>query len=142
MVEKKFTPDFHSKPKEDYEKGALEIDEDNDIEKPLLKGEVVIPKCMTIKTDAKVIDTALYSRLVYLGIIGDEKTRGHNVGESNYAKHTIQPWSIFLDYPELSYWDNDILKRTLRTKTTDSRRMDYEKIMHICQERIRQIDAQ
>ena len=34
----------------------------------------------------------------------------------------------------------DIVKRILRTKQGDSRRLDYEKIIHICQECIRQID--
>lgn len=32
------------------------------------------------------------------------------------------------------------LKRILRTKSTDSRKLDYEKIIHICKERIRQIE--
>ena len=36
--------------------------------------------------------------------------------------------------------DAEIVKRILRTKQGDSRRLDYEKIIHICQERIRQID--
>ncbi len=65
--------------------------------------------------------------------------RDHNVGESNYADHTIQPWDIFLDYPELNYWDCDIIKRILRKKSSDPRMLDYQKIIHICEERIRQI---
>ena len=40
----------------------------------------------------------------------------------------------------LNPWDADIVKRVLRTKKTDGRRLDYEKIIHICKERIRQID--
>ena len=67
------------------------------------------------------------------------KARDHNVGESDYAKHKIQPWDIWLEY-RLNPWDADIIKRVLRTKP-GQRRLDYEKIKHICDERIRQIDA-
>lgn len=65
--------------------------------------------------------------------------RSYNVGSSDYAKHDIQPWDIWLSY-DLNPWDADIVKRVLRTKETDGRRLDYEKIIHICKERIRQID--
>lgn len=65
--------------------------------------------------------------------------RSHNVGASDYSKHAIQPWDIWMEY-HLNPWDADIVKRVLRTKSTDSRRMDYEKIIHICEERIRQLD--
>jgi len=71
---------------------------------------------------------------------GDEDVRSHNVGSSDYAKHKIQPWDIWLEY-KLNPWDADIIKRTLREKGDDPRRLDYEKIIHICQERIRQIDS-
>lgn len=64
--------------------------------------------------------------------------RSHNVGDSNYADFKIQPWDIWKEY-NLNPWDADIVKRILRTKKTDSRIMDYEKIIHICQERIRQL---
>lgn len=65
--------------------------------------------------------------------------RSYNVGASDYSKHAIQPWDIWMEY-HLNPWDADIVKRVLRTKSTDSRRMDYEKIIHICEERIRQLD--
>ena len=68
-----------------------------------------------------------------------KNVRDYNVGKSDYAKHKIQPWDIILEYG-LNYWDGDIVKRVLRTKEGESRRLDYEKIIHICQERIRQID--
>lgn len=68
-----------------------------------------------------------------------KNVRDYNVGKSDYAKHTIQPWDIILEYG-LNYWDGDIVKRVLRTKEGEARRLDYEKIIHICQERIRQID--
>lgn len=82
----------------------------------------------------------IIERLLYLGILkgGGDDVRGHNIGESDYSKHIIQPWSIWLDY-NLNPWDADIIKRVLREKKTDSRMLDYEKIKHICDERIRQI---
>ena len=84
-----------------------------------------------------MIDFVLYERLRRLGIL-DCSVRGHNVGASDYSRHVNQPWSIWLDY-ELNPWDADIVKRVLRTKAGESRRLDYEKIIHICQERIRQL---
>ena len=68
-----------------------------------------------------------------------EDVRSYNVGASDYAKHEIQPWDIWREY-NLNPWDADIVKRVLRTKETDGRKLDYEKIIHICKERIRQID--
>lgn len=79
----------------------------------------------------------LYQQLSYLGLIPDD-VRSSNIGSSDYSKHLIQPWSIWLDY-SLNPWDADIIKRTLRTKSTDPRTLDYEKIIHICQERLRQL---
>nr|DAG70273.1 MAG TPA: hypothetical protein [Caudoviricetes sp.] len=69
-----------------------------------------------------------------------EDIRSYNVGSSDYAKHDIQPWDIWLSY-DLNPWDADIVKRVLRTKKTDGRKLDYEKIIHICKERIRQIET-
>ena len=88
----------------------------------------------------KEISDELYEQLDYLGIIPNE-VRAKNIGDSNYSEHTIQPYSIWIDW-DLNPWDADIIKRVLRTKQGDSRKMDYEKIIHICQERIRQIDIQ
>ena len=68
-----------------------------------------------------------------------EGVRGYNVGVSNYSAYVIQPWDIWLEY-DLNPWDADIVKRILRSKPNE-RRLDYEKIKHICDERIRQIDA-
>lgn len=68
-----------------------------------------------------------------------EDIRTYNVGASDYAQHKIQPWDIYLEY-NLNPWDADIVKRVLRTKKTDTRIMDYEKIIHTCKERIRQIN--
>lgn len=90
------------------------------------------------------ISWELYQRLKYLGIIhegiNEVDIRSFNIGNSNYSKHIIQPWSIWLDYPELTSWDHDIIKRILRTKKGDPKRLDYEKIIHDCQERLRQLE--
>lgn len=94
------------------------------------------------------ISKELYDRLKLLGIVDSNEVRGHNVGASNYSQHLIQPWTIWLDYPDLTGWDDDIIKRVLRTKKEEgmsekeARKMDYEKIIHNCQERIRQIDKE
>lgn len=83
------------------------------------------------------INWNLYQQLKRVGIIPSEE-RSYNIGASDYSKHVIQPWSIWIDY-DLNPWDADIVKRILRTKASESRLMDYEKIIHICKERIRQI---
>lgn len=70
-----------------------------------------------------------------------EDTRNYNVGESNYSKFNIQPWDIWLEY-KLNPWDADIIKRVLREKKGQSRKLDYEKIIHVCKERIRQLDEE
>ena len=70
-----------------------------------------------------------------------EDVRSYNVGKSNYSKFKIQPWDIWLEY-NLNPWDADIIKRTLRNKEGEDRVMDYEKIIHICKERIRQLQEQ
>lgn len=76
-----------------------------------------------------------------------ESIRNYNVGNSNYAKMPAgyQPWDLWKVY-HLNPWDADILKRLLRTKAEpgmtpqEARKMDYEKIIHVCQERINQIN--
>ena len=84
---------------------------------------------------------SVIAQLISLGIIRitEESCQDHNIGESDYSKHIIQPWNIWLEY-RMNPWDADIVKRVLRTKKSDSRKLDYEKIIHIAQERIRQLD--
>ena len=88
------------------------------------------------------IDWKLYKELKRLGIIhtdvNEVDIRSFNIGNSDYSKHIIQPWSIWIDW-NLNAWDADIVKRVLRTKQGESRIMDYEKIIHDCNERIRQL---
>lgn len=74
-----------------------------------------------------------------INFIKSKDVRNYNVGNSDYSKHKIQPWDIWLEYG-LDPWDADIIKRVLRKKEGDSRQMDYEKIIHICKEKIRQLN--
>ena len=73
-----------------------------------------------------------------------EDVRNYHVGKSDYSTHKIQPWDIWMEY-HLNPWDADIIKRVLRTKQednlteTEARILDYQKIIHVCQERIRQL---
>ena len=73
--------------------------------------------------------------------------RNYNVGSSNYSSMPkgYQPWDLWKIF-HMNPFDADILKRLLRTKTEpgmtsqESRKLDYQKIIHVCQERINQID--
>jgi len=69
-----------------------------------------------------------------------EDVREYNVGSSDYSTRKIQPWDIWLEY-NLNPWDADIIKRVLRTKEGESRVLDYEKIIHVAKERIRQLNT-
>lgn len=70
--------------------------------------------------------------------------RNYNIGSSNYAEMNIQPWDVWKDW-KLDPWDADIIKRISRTKKikgksfTEARIEDYEKIKHICDEKISQL---
>lgn len=86
------------------------------------------------------IDWDLYQELKRIGIIQPQEnnTNSFNVGASDYSKHIIQPWHIWACY-NLNPWDADIIKRVLRNKEGESKILDYEKIIHVCNERIRQL---
>ena len=74
-------------------------------------------------------------------------TRNYNIGNSNYSSMPkgYQPWDLWKIF-HMNPFDADILKRLLRTKAesgmtmAESRKLDYQKIIHVCQERINQID--
>lgn len=66
--------------------------------------------------------------------------RNYNCGFSDYAKHKFQSWDFWIKFKIANPFDADIIKRILRKKATDSRILDYEKIKHICMERIRQFE--
>lgn len=88
-------------------------------------------------------------KLIELGVLKTVKhsCRDAHVGKSDYSEHVIQPWTIWLEY-NMNAWDADIQKRLLRTKAEpgmtpeEARKMDYEKIIHDSQERIRQLDIE
>lgn len=109
-----------------------------------LKKAVKLPNVATGNGEGTVcgrkIDEETYKALMRLGIL-DTSVRSYNRGASDYSRHIIQPWTIWQDY-QLNPWDADIVKRVLRHKEGDSRRLDYEKIIHICEERIRQIELE
>lgn len=69
----------------------------------------------------------------------DNDIRSYNVGASDYSKHKFQSWDFWLTFV-LNPFDADLCKRILRTKQTDGRKLDYQKIKHICGERIRQLN--
>lgn len=98
-----------------------------------------------IPISEQLVSKQLYDKLNHLGLIPNSVRNG-NVGRSDYSKHFIQPWSIWIDY-NLNAFDADIVKRVLRTKAiegkteTEARIEDYEKIKHICDERIRQLSC-
>lgn len=71
----------------------------------------------------------------------NENVQSYNVGKSDYAKHSIQPWDIWKEY-NLNPWDADIVKRVLRSKEGEPRTVDYEKIIHICKYRIAQLSKE
>lgn len=97
-----------------------------------------VEKGPTAATENGNLRKDTYNALIRLGIL-DTSVRSYNRGASDYSQHIIQPWTIWQEY-QLNPWDADIVKRVLRHKEGDSRRLDYEKIIHICEERIRQID--
>lgn len=87
-------------------------------------------------------------KLIELGVLKTTKhsCRDAHVGKSDYSEHVIQPWTIWLEY-NMNAWDADIQKRLLRTKVEpgmtpeEARKLDYQKIIHDAQERIRQLDV-
>ena len=73
--------------------------------------------------------------------------RNYNIGTSDYSSMPkgYQPWDLWKIF-HMNPFDADILKRLLRTKVEpgmtpqESRKLDYQKIIHVCQERINQIN--
>lgn len=68
-----------------------------------------------------------------------DASRTYNVGKSDYSQHKIQPWDIWIEY-NLDPFEADIIKRVLRNKKGESRREDFQKIRHICEEIDRQYE--
>jgi len=90
-----------------------------------MSNDIVIPNLHSTNPNARQSNSKL-------------KHLNRNVGESNYSELNIQPWEIWRR-ANLNAFDADIIKRVLRTKKSDSRIMDYKKIIHVCEERIAQL---
>lgn len=92
------------------------------------------------------INEELFFKLVELGIINSNGElpieRTFNEGKSDYSKLgiLIQPWSYIQDH-NLNYCDGDIIKRVTRNKEGEDKILDYQKIIHICNEQIRRLNA-
>ena len=78
--------------------------------------------------------------LLKIGILSsfDNRCREYNVGKSDYADKMIQPYSIWMDW-HLDPWDADIIKRIARHKEGEDKKTMYKKIIHICEEKLRQL---
>ena len=133
-------------------KKRVEVTDDQDEVEPVMKKTEYDPVDEYNKTIENISYDSLKADDVHhvLKVLGMENNskasvRDHNVGCSNYSKHKIQPWDIWEEY-NLNPWDADIVKRVLREKedgrpATVTRIEDYDKIIHVCQERIRQIQT-
>ena len=91
-----------------------------------------------------VKDLTIPSDEVKEQMIQRENHRAYNVGSSNYSSMKIQPWDVWRAW-KLDPWDADVVKRISRTKEIpgksfeEARIEDYEKIKHICDEKIYQL---
>ena len=93
------------------------------------------PKETVVKEPVLVKDTTAETASTSVAV---EDVRSYNVGSSDYATKKIQPWDIWIEY-NLNPFDADIVKRILRTKKGEAPTEKYEKIIHVCKERIRQL---
>lgn len=93
------------------------------------------PKSTVNKEPVLVKDTTAETASTSVAV---EDVRSYNVGSSDYATKKIQPWDIWIEY-NLNPFDADIVKRILRTKKGEAPTEKYEKIIHVCKERIRQL---
>ena len=110
-----------------------------DAEVVFVKGDYV--EAETMKNEKYPEPIEVQDEEVQDTIEEEPSARSYNVGASDYSKHKIQPYDIWAEY-NLNPWDADIVKRVLRTKSTDSRQLDYEKIIHICKYRIEQLNKE
>lgn len=94
------------------------------------------------------VNKPVLEELVRAGVLKLHKSendeRNYNIGDSDYSKKSIlQPWSVWYLWKSfLTPWDFDIIKRLFRSKIGDSRILDYQKIIHCCKERIRQLEVE
>ena len=113
------------------QKVTIEFSNNDELKKELITKLNVYPVCFPLSELLRQYGIIAFSE-------DEGSIRDHNVGGSDYSEHLIQPWAIWQDW-NLNPWDADIIKRVLRKKDSESRKQDYMKIIHICEERIRQI---
>lgn len=69
----------------------------------------------------------------------ESNANSHNIGNSDYSKHSIQPWDIVVMYG-LNFFEGNILKYLLRKK--GDRLEDLEKIKHYAEKYIEVVKTQ
>ena len=138
LESKNVTLDVQAIESEDTQAEDIFLDNTEDIKEKMLKD---YDKFFTL-------NEYTIKRLIELGVLKTDvhSCRDNHVGKSDYSEHVIQPWTIWLEY-NMNAWDADIQKRLLRTKVEpgmtpeEARKLDYQKIIHDAQERIRQLDV-
>ena len=138
LESKNVTLDVQAIESEDTQAEDIFLDNTEDIKEKMLKD---YDKFFTL-------NEYTIKRLIELGVLKTDvhSCRDAHVGKSDYSEHVIQPWTIWLEY-NMNAWDADIQKRLLRTKVEpgmtpeEARKLDYQKIIHDAQERIRQLDV-
>ena len=139
LESKNVTLDVQAIESEDTQAEDIFLDNTEDIKEKMLKD---YDKFFTL-------NEYTIKRLIELGVLKTDvhSCRDNHVGKSDYSEHVIQPWTIWLEY-NMNAWDADIQKRLLRTKVEpgmaleEARKLDYQKIIHDAQERIRQLDIE
>lgn len=115
-----------------------------DLDKEKLAKKVNLDNGFELNPRVKFMQEEKFISDEYTSGIDFKNHRAYNVGSSNYSAMNIQPWDIWKDW-KLDPWDADIVKRISRTKKIpgktfeEARIEDYEKIKHICDEKISQL---
>lgn len=139
LESKDVTLDEQAIESEDIQAEDIFLDKNEDIKEKMLKD---YDKFFTL-------NEYTIKRLIELGVLKTDvhSCRDNHVGKSDYSYKIIQPWTLWMEY-KLNAWDADIVKRILRTKEEagmtpeEARKLDYQKIIHDAQERIRQLDIE
>lgn len=139
LESKDVTLDVQAIKSEDTQAEDIFLDNTEDIKEKMLKD---YDKFFTL-------NEYTIKKLIEFGVLKTDihSCRDNHVGKSDYSHKIIQPWTLWMEY-KLNAWDADIVKRILRTKEEagmspeEARKMDYEKIIHDNQERIRQLDIE
>ena len=63
-----------------------------------------------------------------------------NIGESDYSTRKIQPWDVWESFNPTP-WEADIIKRLMRTKSAEDDELDLQKIRHVCEYKMMELDS-